>query len=145
MSHYTKVKVKFSDPAILLEALKRFYPEKALSMHSTPRYLKMFNGYDAPQKAQVIVARNAVGDLCNDIGFEFTADGCVAHICDFAKKPKQCYASGIKKMGGHGEVFMNKLSDEYAAQAIIAKAKAQRRAYEREDTADGKIKIFVRG
>jgi hypothetical protein len=67
MSHFSQIAVKFKDQSCLVEALQRFgfYPQ----IHKQPVNLHGYQGDKREQTAQIIVPRNQISSLSNDLGF----------------------------------------------------------------------------
>lgn len=67
MSHFSNIAVKFKDKPCLVEALQRFgfYP----SIHDKPVHLYGYRGDKREQTAHIVVPRNQISSLSNDLGF----------------------------------------------------------------------------
>jgi hypothetical protein len=83
MSHYTRIRTRLQDAALLAAALKEV-GYSAAEVHDEPQPLYGYRGDVRPESAEVIVRRKHVGSASNDIGFARQADGCFeAVISDY--------------------------------------------------------------
>lgn len=144
MSHYTVATVEFKEAPLLVKALLELgYREQQIEMHGVPGQLFTYNGIPQPGMfANVIVRREHIGELCNDIGFLTGAEP-KAYICDYAKHGSRCRNRKVGELGGHGEKFLERLSDEYGAALAIDQAVSEGLEWEKQTDEKGRIKVFV--
>jgi hypothetical protein len=74
MSHFTRVRTTLRDADLLAAALAA-QGFGQVEVHGEPQSLYGFQGDVRPQRAEVIVRRQQVGRLSNDIGFARQDDG----------------------------------------------------------------------
>ncbi|MBU7586204.1 MAG: DUF1257 domain-containing protein [Nostoc sp. TH1S01] len=106
MSHFSKIEVKFKDQSCLVEALQRFgfYPQ----IHDKPVHLYGYRGDQREQTAHIVVPRNQISSLSNDLGFFWN---CTEYECLISEYDQ---GAGLAKAGqGLGRNFLPKLQQEY--------------------------------
>ncbi|MCG6136846.1 MAG: DUF1257 domain-containing protein [Nostoc sp. LLA-1] len=114
MSHFSKIEVKFKDQSCLVEALQRFgfFP----MLHDKPVNLYGYRGdkrsptarRSRSQIAQVVVPRNQISSLSNDLGFFWNGTEYECLISEYDQ------GAGLSKAGqGLGQNFLPKLQQEY--------------------------------
>ncbi|MBD2496757.1 DUF1257 domain-containing protein [Nostoc sp. FACHB-280] len=106
MSHFSKIEVKFKDQACLVEALQRFgfYPQ----IHDQPVNLFGYRGDRREQTAHIVVPRNQISSLSNDLGFYWNGSEYECFISDYDK------SFGLAKRDfGLGSQFLPLLQQEY--------------------------------
>jgi hypothetical protein len=68
MSHFTRVRTTLRDPEVLAAALREAgYPQA--EVHDEPQVLYGYHGDARPERAEVIIRRQHIGQASNDIGF----------------------------------------------------------------------------
>ncbi|MBD2364874.1 DUF1257 domain-containing protein [Anabaena minutissima FACHB-250] len=106
MSHFSKIAVKFKDQSCLVEALQRFgfFP----MFHDKPVNLYGWHGDKREQVAHIVVPRNQISSLSNDLGFFWNGTEYECLISEYDQ------GAGIAKAGqGLGANFLPKLQQEY--------------------------------
>lgn len=106
MSHFSKIAVKLKDQSCLVEALQRFgfYPQ----IHDKPVNLFGYRGDKRSQTAHIVVPRNQISSLSNDLGFYWTGEEFECLISEYDQ------GAGVAKAGlGLGRNFLPKLQQEY--------------------------------
>lgn len=74
MSHFTRVRTALKDAELLVEALATRGFD-TVEVHQEPETLYGYEGDARPERAEVIVRREHIGALSNDIGFAMQQDG----------------------------------------------------------------------
>jgi hypothetical protein len=112
MSHYTKLATKLTDPDALCQALADVgYAQ--VERHAEPVPLYGFQGDQRADQAHIIVRRQYISRMANDIGFLREADGTyTAIISEFDKRR-------------HDEAWANKLAQRYALNVVVTNLTAQ--------------------
>ncbi|MBD2471430.1 DUF1257 domain-containing protein [Nostoc sp. FACHB-145] len=106
MSHFSKIEVKFKDQSCLVEALQRFgfYPQ----IHDKQVHLYSYRGDKREQTAHIVVPRNQISSLSNDLGFFWNGTEYECLISEYDQ------GAGLAKAGqGLGRNFLPKLQQEY--------------------------------
>ncbi|MBD2491405.1 DUF1257 domain-containing protein [Aulosira sp. FACHB-615] len=106
MSHFSKIAIKFKDQSCLVEALQRFgfYPQ----IHDQPVNLSGYRGDRREQTAHIVVPRNQISSLSNDLGFYWKGTEYECLISEYDQ------GAGLSKAGqGLGQNFLPKLQQEY--------------------------------
>ncbi|BAY41364.1 hypothetical protein NIES2111_57600 (plasmid) [Nostoc sp. NIES-2111] len=106
MSHFSKIAVKFKDQSCLVEALQRFgfYPQ----IHDKPVNLYGYRGDKREQTAHIVVPRNQISSLSNDLGFFWNGTEYECLISEYDQ------GAGLAKAClGLGRNFLPKLQQEY--------------------------------
>ncbi|MBD2468806.1 DUF1257 domain-containing protein [Nostoc sp. FACHB-145] len=106
MSHFSKIEIKFKDQFCLVEALQRFgfYPQ----IHDKPVHLFGYQGDKRDETAHIVVPRNQISSLSNDLGFYWNG---IEYECLISEYDQ---GTGLSKAGqGLGRNFLPKLQQEY--------------------------------
>jgi hypothetical protein len=106
MSHFSKIAVKFKDQSCLVEALQHFgfHPQ----IHEQPINLYGYQGDKREQMAHIIVPRNQISGLSNDLGFHWNG---IEYECIISEYDQQY---GQAQLGlGLGPQFLHKLQQHY--------------------------------
>lgn len=106
MSHFSQIAVKFKDQSCLVEALQRlgFYPQ----IHDKPVNLYGYQGDKREQVAHIVVPRNQISSLSNDLGFHWNG---FDYECLISEYDEQWGEATRDK--GLGVQFVPKLQDQY--------------------------------
>jgi len=76
VSHFTTLRTRFTEVEHLLAALTDLgFAETQIQRHEVPVALFGYEGDERPQRAEIVIRRQHVGPLSNDIGFARQADG----------------------------------------------------------------------
>lgn len=133
MSHFTTVQTQFKDKECLVEALKTFFQE--VENHNTAENLFGYRGDQRPQTAEVIIRRQFVGKLSNDIGFWYNrVDNCYnAYISEYDQKQLK-----------YNDQWLNKVKVEYSQKAIEKQARKIGAGVEKVRMADGSVQYRIK-
>ncbi len=132
MSHYTVLTTRISDPHYLAEAIADMgYQE--VEVYDQPQPLLDFQGEERKQRAEVIVRRQHLGWVSNDLGFCRQHGGTMNAIISDYDRDK------------HNKGWMQELTRRYAYQAARGKLEEQGfdLAHEQRD-AEGRIHLVLR-
>lgn len=124
MSHFTRVRTKLRDADTLVAAL-RAVGFRQVEVHDQPQALHGYQGDVRPERAEVIIKREHIGRLSNDIGFARQPDGSFeAIISDYdrgkhdaawlaALARSYSYAATLKYAESHGyEIATDELQQD---------------------------------
>lgn len=83
MSHFTTIRTQIKDREILIRVLQELgFP--TMEVHDRPQPLYGYEGDQRPERAEVIIRRQYIGEYSNDIGFQRQPDGTyIAIISEF--------------------------------------------------------------
>lgn len=129
MSHYARGTTAIRDVEALVLALRElgFRPE----VHAEPEPLVGYQGDPRPERAHVIVRRDQLGRLSNDIGFLITPHGVEAIV------------SAYDRASRYGEPWLRRVTQLAATHALIRAAQRRGRRVERLRGADGTERVRV--
>jgi hypothetical protein len=123
MSEYCDVRTEFRNEEALVAALLetgKWTPEM-IERHAEAQHLLGVSGDQREQKAHMIIRREHVGRLANDLGFERQADGSyLAHISDW------------ERSHGYHDGWIKQLKSHYAYHATRIQQEARGRRVSRE-------------
>jgi uncharacterized protein DUF1257 len=106
MSHFTRVRTTLRDLDALVAALSAV-GFRTVEVHDQPQTLKGFQGDDRPERADVIIRREHIGRLSNDIGFARRPDGSFeAIVSDYDRRR-------------YGEAWLSELTRSYSHAATL--------------------------
>jgi len=131
MSHFTRVRTALRDPELLAKALGAvgLTPE----VHEQAQPLYGYQGDVRPERAEVIVRREHLGRLSNDIGFRRAVDGAFEAIVSQFDRQE------------YGEPWLQRLTQEYGRAATLQYA--EHNGFEvtgEERETDGSIRLLLR-
>lgn len=145
VSHYSEIPLTCKDKQAVIDAMIACgIPKEHIEVHDKPQLLKDYQGntskyrysdhqderFSNGDQAHIVVRRQHLGSLQNDMGVYLDGDKSQVFICDFARNNKS--------------FTLNKFSKEYnfaAAKRHLAKAG---KILHRVDAPDGKIHAFVK-
>jgi hypothetical protein len=106
MSHFSKIAVQFKDQSCLVEALQRlgFYPQ----VHEQPVNLYGWRGDKREEVAHIVVLRNQISRVSNDLGFWFNGIDYECLISEYDQRNGQA-----RNGHGLGRQFISKLQQHY--------------------------------
>lgn len=132
MSHFTTLKTQITDLKALQAALADVgFPE--VEVHTTAEHLHGYRGDVRPQTAEVIVRRQHLGWLSNDLGFKRNAGGTFDAVISDYDRPK------------YSEEWLQRLTQRYAYHVARARLEEQGFALVAEENAkDGRIYLTLR-
>ncbi len=132
LSHFTVLKTQIKELGVLVKALADMGLTR-LEVHETPQHLYGYQGDKRPQTAEVIIRRNFIGLLSNDIGFKRTPDGTFEAIISEYDRHK------------YSRSWLNRLTQRYAYHAAREKLQAQGFSLVSEETyPHGQIHLVLR-
>ena len=131
MSHFACIKTQIKHQDALVKALADV-GFKTVEVHETAQHLYGYQGDIRPQKAEVIIRRNYIGQASNDIGFKRQEDGQFEAIIS----EYDCHQ--------YSQQWLNGLTQRYGYHALMATAPEQGFSIEEEETLeDGTIRVVV--
>lgn len=135
MSRYCTVKTQFKDRDALISALMETgtWTKEQIEVHNEAQHLFGVSGDQRKQTAQIIIRRQHVGRLANDIGFTEGEDGNYTAIISE-------YDSGK-----YGKTWIGKLKGNYAYHKIHRDMAQHGRSVERTRGENGRQRIIVTG
>ena len=86
MSEYHIVTIDLNDRNKIIKALKEMKYKPLV--YAEPRRLKGWKGKVREQKAEIIIPREQVGQVSNDIGFELKDGKYILHISEYDERAK---------------------------------------------------------
>jgi len=130
MSHYTPMSVVILDKDAALEAMLAMghFQRSQIEVHDEPQVLYDYGGRATEHKAHLIVRREHLGSLQNDLGVRIGEDGGL-FICDYAKN-------------NIGKLWEGNFKARYSEATTIKEAKRQRKKFVRKEVGN-KVKIFI--
>ncbi len=131
MSEYHVVKVCFTDTSILLQSLEEMGYNPIVNEEAQNLY--GYQGDQRKQKAHIVIPRNQVGSLSNDVGFEKTNDGYIMHASEY----DYAWRNGDK---------VKRLNKLYAENKIkkYVNSTCNCNILSREENKNGKVEIHIR-
>ena len=132
MSHYTSIALEIRDRDALVAALADL-GLSIVEVHDEPAHL---HGYEAdvrPEKAEVIIRREHVGPLSNDIGFRKTDAGTYEAI-----------VSEYDQGSGYGADWRSRLLQRYGRHVAVANLTKKGFRVQREEMREGKLHLVMR-
>ncbi|MBD2460250.1 DUF1257 domain-containing protein [Oscillatoria sp. FACHB-1407] len=131
MSHFTRIKTQIKDQDALVKALADM-GFATVEVYASAQYLYGYEGDIRADQAEVIVRRQHIGKLSNDIGFKRQEDGAFAAIISEYDRTR------------YSERWLNQLTQRYAYHALMTKAPAEGFTVETEETLeDGTIRVVL--
>lgn len=131
MSHYSELRTTLKDELALVKALQDLgYP--TVERHDSPQALFGFAGEAMPQEAEVIVRREFLGKLSNDLGFRRLQDGTF-----------QALISDMDH-GRFDAAWFGRLSQRYAYHVTISRLTEQGFDIQQDEQEGGRIRLVLR-
>ena len=145
MSHFVECRTEFKDPQALVEALVECgFGREHIEVHAQPAALYGYHGDVRPQKANVVIRRQHVGQGANDVGWERQPDGAYcAWISEF-DAGVGAYAQRAKDARFNKDM-QNRVRQEYAYQVIARQQRGLGRTVERQRLASGELEVVIGG
>jgi hypothetical protein len=132
MSHFTTIRTKMIDQQHLLAAL-RDLGFNTVETQTTPSTLFGYKGDARPEMAEIIIRRQYIGGLSNDIGFAKSADGTF-----------QAIISGYDR-GRYSQSWLQKVQCRYAYHATKEALSSEGFSLvEEEQQQDGTLHLVLR-
>jgi Protein of unknown function (DUF1257) len=121
MSHFTRVRTKLHDAAVLRAALAEV-GYRNVEVHDEPQVLYGYRGDARPERAEIIVRRAYVGSMSNDIGFARQPDGSFeAIISEFdRRRHDQRWVARLNQAYGHAAAL--KYATEHGYEVLTDQA-----------------------
>jgi hypothetical protein len=132
MSHYTQIALEIRDRDALVAALAEL-GLAVVEIHDQPQHLFGYEGDVRPEMAEVIVRREHVGPLANDIGFCKTEGGSYEAV-----------VSEYDQQNGYGHEWRNRLLQRYGRHVAVAKLAKKGFRVVREEASGGKLHLVLR-
>lgn len=133
MSLYCELKTEMRNKEALLGALADMgFTRDKVEVHATPQTLYGFQGDARPEKAEIILRRQFVGALANDIGFARQKDGSY-----------QAIVSEYDLQTSYGETWLKKLKQNYSVQTTCHWAEKNKFCVKTEELPTGEIKLTL--
>lgn len=135
MSHYVECKTKMTDTAALVDALVAMgYAREHIELHEVPQSLYGYENRARPERANIIIRRQYVGNAANDIGWQRAADGTL-----------QAFISEFDGRHNFTPMRQAQLAQEYSAAVVCRQARASGRTVQRTVLPDGRIQLAIAG
>ena len=131
MSHFTCIKTQIKNRDALVKALADV-GFKDVEVHETAQHLYGYQGDVRQQTAEVIIRREYIGRVSNDMGFKRQENGQFEAIISEYDRHK------------YSQDWLNGLTQRYGYHTLMATAPAQGFTVEEEETLeDGTIRVVV--
>jgi hypothetical protein len=131
MSHYTTIMLEIRDRDALVAALADLGLHE-VEVHDQPQHLLGYEGDVRPEQAEVIIRREHVGPLANDIGFRRADDGTYEAI-----------VSEYDQGHGYDQGWRGQLMQRYGRHVAVAKLEKKGFRVVREESHDGKLHVVL--
>ena len=132
MSHFTRGQCAVSDPEALLLALNEVgVALEHIEIHATPQPLYGFEGQERGETANLIVRREHVGYLSNDIGVLMTPNGAEIIVSEYDRRHR------------YGDAWINKLRQLAGVHMALLTAQRNGQYAERRVDAKGRLQVVV--
>jgi hypothetical protein len=131
MSHFTNIQTQIKDTDSLVKALADL-GFKTVERYEIAQNLYGYEGDARSQTAEVIVRRQFIGEISNDIGFKRQPDGTFEAVISEFDRLK------------YSQSWLNRLTQRYAYHALVTHAPSQGFAIESEETLeDGTLRVVL--
>ncbi|MEB3336145.1 MAG: DUF1257 domain-containing protein [Leptolyngbyaceae bacterium] len=131
MSHFTSIKTQIRRVDTLVKALADLGFSQ-VEVHETAQPLYGYQGDRRPETAEVIIRRQHLGALSNDIGFCRLADGTLEAIISEYDSIQ------------YSQPWLNQLTQRYAYHTLMATVQEQSLTLETEELlSDGTVRVVV--
>jgi hypothetical protein len=131
VSHYANIMLEIRDRDALIAALGDLGLVE-VEVHDQPQHLLGYEGDVRPEQAEVIIRRQHVGPLANDIGFRKTESGSY-----------EALVSEYDQRNGHGHEWRNRLMQRYGRHAAVTRLQKKGFRVVREEQRDGKLHLMM--
>ena len=131
MSHFTTLQTQITDIKALRAALADL-GFKEIEVHDKAQPLHGYRGDEREQTAEVIVRRQHVGRLSNDLGFKRNAGGTFDALISAYDR------------GKYSQEWLDRLTQRYAYHAARARLEEQGFVLASEEQKDGRIHLVLR-
>jgi len=135
MSMFVEIKTQFKNRAALVAALMETgnWTKEQIELHDNPEHLFGIEGKIRPEKAHIIIRRQHIGRLSNDVGFRQTEAGEYEAIISEYDRSR------------YNDKWMATLRGNYAFHVIEQQQRMRGRQVMRERLKDGRQRITVAG
>ncbi|MBW4473542.1 MAG: DUF1257 domain-containing protein [Stenomitos rutilans HA7619-LM2] len=131
MSHFTQIKTEIKDPDALVKALTEM-KFKAIEVHETAQPLYGYQGDKRSDTAEIIIRRQYIGRMSNDIGFKRQENGSFTAIISEYDRHK------------YSQQWLNQMTQRYAYHALMTQVPLQGFAIEQDEILDdGTIRVVL--
>lgn len=132
MSHFTTIKTRIVDSQALVAALNDVGFNQVEAFDAAQPLIG-FAGRSSQQKAEVIIRKKVVGNLCSDLGFKRDADGTFDLVIDDYDTQE------------YSQKWLDKLTQRYAYHVAKTKLEEQGFSLVAEETGErGQIHLVLR-
>jgi hypothetical protein len=133
VSHYSEVQIEFKDRAALVAALNRLGFQGKVEVYQEAEPLYGYKGDLRPQQAHIIIRRQHVGLVANDLGFQRQSDGTYrAWISEFDQSHN-----------GYNEAWLGKLKQAYGVEKARMEAKKRGYRVREQKLDDGRVRLVL--
>lgn len=133
MSKYKRIETQIRNTEALRAALADL--GIPFEYHDQPKPLIGYEGRERPERANLIVRRQHVGQASNDFGLEW----------DAASKTYRAHISEYDERQGYGPQLLNRIKQRYAVRQAINLAKARGLAVVEQKDEHGVIRLKLAG
>jgi hypothetical protein len=112
MSHFTTLQTQITDTDALVKALADLGFDR-VEVNATAQHLYGYQGDHRPETAEVVIRREHIGRMSNDIGFKRLADGSFEAIISEYDRKK------------YSRQWLDRLTQRYAYHTALAKLAEQ--------------------
>jgi hypothetical protein len=131
MSHFTCIQTQLKHPEALVSALADL-GLRTVEIHSIAQHLHGFEGDIRSETAEIIIRRQFLGPLSNDIGFKQQEDETFQAIISEYDRLK------------YSQQWLDRLTQRYAYHAVVQTAPEEGFAIEQEEVLpDGTIRLVL--
>ena len=128
--------IVFKDRRLLLAALADLGYSEVEQGEALPLY--GYQGDERPERAEVVIRRQFVGEASNDIGFARQPDGTsLAIISEYDQRSRG-------RFGPYDQAWLGRLTQAYAAHILTAQYRRKGWQVHRETREDGTLRLLVR-
>jgi hypothetical protein len=132
VSHDTSLALEIRDGDALVAALADLGLHE-VEVHEQPQHLLGYEGDMRPEQAEVIIRREHVGPLANDIGFRKTEAGSYEAV-----------VSEYDQGHGYDQNWRGRLMQRYGRHVAVATLEKKGFRVVREESHDGKLHVVMR-
>lgn len=139
MSHFVQCQTQIRDLSALCQALQELgWADGEIEVHAAPVPLDGYQGDERPERAEVVIRRQFVGEASNDIGFARQPDGTsLAIISQYDQR-------SCGRFGPYDQAWLGRLTQAYAAHVLTAQYQRKGWQVHRETREDGTLRLLVR-
>ena len=139
MSHFVQCQTQIRDRSALCRALQELgWGDGEFEVHAAPVPLYGYQDDERPERAEVVIRRQFVGEASNDIGFARQPDGTyLAIISEYDQRSRG-------RFGPYDQAWLGRLTQAYAAHLLTAQYQRKGWQVHREQREDGTIRLLAR-